>query len=209
VNDANYQLHTHSLKSYTLFENLALFLAMLTCSSCIKRTLQTLVGDTVTIPPPSTVFSSRPSVSFAASPHSKRFYAQQRTPSSSINSATATSYEKAIARRQPDKRQEWLDSRGTRPVGKAQNKPAKAAQDTDFVVRKHLQYLKDPVKLADFVRKSLRSDDFDTTLEVVRSASKTLQCIVSWNHLIDYTLSQGKMNAAIKLYNEVSLCLLV
>lgn len=61
------------------------------------------------------------------------------------------------------------------------------------------------MKLADFVRKSLRSDDFDTTLEVVRSASKTLQCVVSWNHLIDYTLSKGKMNAAIKIYNEVPL----
>jgi len=179
---------------------------MLTCSSCMKRTLQTLVGDAVTIPPPSTVyFSARSSTSFAISPHSKRFYAQQRTTSPYSNSGTATAYEKAIARKQPDKRQEWLDSRGTRPIGKAQNKPAKAAPDTGFVVRKHLQYLKDPVKLADFVRKSLRSDDFDTTLEVVRSASKTLQCVVSWNHLIDYTLSKGKMNAAIKIYNEVPL----
>jgi len=193
--------------SYTLFEPLPIFFAMLTCSSCMKRTLQTLVGDSVAISPPLSV-SSRSKVTLATNPHNKRFYNQQRSASPYSNSGTATAYEKAIAKKQPDKRQEWLDSRGTRPIGKAQNKPAKAAPDTGFVVRKHLQYLKDPVKLADFVRKSLRSNEFDTTLEVVRSASKTLQCIVSWNHLIDYTLSQGKMNAAIKIYNEVPLSIL-
>ncbi|KAG9246224.1 hypothetical protein BJ878DRAFT_456661 [Calycina marina] len=165
---------------------------MLTCSSCMKRALQTLIGDSIVLP-------SNASRKLVTSSNGKRFYTLR-------NTGPTTAYERALAHKNPDKqkqRQEWLDSRGTRPSGKAQNKPFAAGPDQEFVVRKHLQYLKDPVKLADFVRRNLRDDNFDTTLEVVRSASKSIQCIVSWNHLIDYTLSKGKMNAAIKIYNEM------
>jgi pentatricopeptide repeat protein len=37
----------------------------------------------------------------------------------------------------------------------------------------------------------------------VRAASKTIKCTVSWNHLIDWQLSKGKINGAIRIYNEV------
>jgi len=70
-------------------------------------------------------------------------------------------------------------------------------------MRRTLKLLKDPLKLAEHVRKCLKDDDFDTTLATVRAASKNVQCTVSWNHLIDWQLSRGKMNAAIKTYNEV------
>ena len=93
-----------------------------------------------------------------------------------------------------------MESRGIRPADKAPKNSLKS----DFVIRKHLQYLKDPLKLADHVRRMLRADNFDETLEVVRAASKTVQCTVSWNHLIDWQLSKGRMNAAIKTFNEVS-----
>lgn len=74
----------------------------------------------------------------------------------------------------------------------------------EFLVRKHLQYLKDPLKLADFVRDKLRSGEFNEAQTIVRAASRDVQCTVSWNHLIDYLLSQGRMNTAIKTYHEVS-----
>lgn len=96
-------------------------------------------------------------------------------------------------------RQEWLDSRGVRPA----NKPAKKDADLDFVVRKQLRYLKDPLKLAEHVRKSLRDDDIDIALAVVQGASKSMQCTVSWNHLIEWYLSKGKMKYAFRTYNEV------
>ena len=70
-------------------------------------------------------------------------------------------------------------------------------------VRKELQFLKDPLVLAVQVRKYLREDEFEKTLALVRAASKDVQCTVSWNHLIDYEMSKGRMNAAIKTYNEV------
>lgn len=63
--------------------------------------------------------------------------------------------------------------------------------------------MKDPLQLADFVRKTLRKDDFENAETLVRVASKDVQCTVSWNHLIDWQLSKGRMNAAIKTYNEV------
>ena len=71
------------------------------------------------------------------------------------------------------------------------------------VLQKHPEYANDPLKLAEYIRKALKGDDFDTALAVVRAASKRLACTVSWNHLIDWQMSKGKMNAALKTYNEV------
>jgi hypothetical protein len=98
-------------------------------------------------------------------------------------------------------RTQWLKSRGITPSHKR-----KAPTDEDFVIRKHLAYLKDPLKLAEFTRSTLRSNDYETALQVVRAASKNMQCIVSWNHLVDYQLEQKKMNGAMKIYNEVIVC---
>jgi hypothetical protein len=74
----------------------------------------------------------------------------------------------------------------------------------DLLIRKQLKHLQDPLKLAQHVRETLREDDFESALAIVRAASKDNQCIVSWNHLIDWQLSKGKMKDAIKTYNEVS-----
>lgn len=70
-------------------------------------------------------------------------------------------------------------------------------------MKKHFQYLQDPLKLAEYIRRTLRNDDFETAEKVVQYASKTLQCVVSWNHLVDWQLSKGRMNGAIKTFNEV------
>jgi hypothetical protein len=71
------------------------------------------------------------------------------------------------------------------------------------VLRKHPEYAQDPLKLAEFTRKSLRGDDIETAIAVVRAASKSLACTVSWNHVIDWQMTKGKMNAALKTFNEV------
>jgi len=72
-----------------------------------------------------------------------------------------------------------------------------------WVVQKQLQHLKDPLKLADYVVRRCQNGAFDEAQEVARAASKNMACTVSWNHLIDYQMSQGKMNSAFKTYNEV------
>ncbi|PVH85623.1 hypothetical protein DL98DRAFT_557841 [Cadophora sp. DSE1049] len=96
-------------------------------------------------------------------------------------------------------RKKWLDSRGIRPPPKKEVKVARTESD----IRHHLSYLNDPLKLADFVRQTLRKDNFAFAEEIVRAASKNTLCVVSWNHLVEWQLSKGKMNAAISTFNEM------
>ncbi|KAH6715403.1 hypothetical protein BKA61DRAFT_604435 [Leptodontidium sp. MPI-SDFR-AT-0119] len=96
-------------------------------------------------------------------------------------------------------RRKWLDSRGIRPPSKKEGQLARTESD----IRHHLTYLSDPLKLADFVRQELRRDKFDFAQELVRTASKNTKCVVSWNHLVEWQLMKGKMNAAISTYNEM------
>ncbi|KAG4437255.1 hypothetical protein IFR05_007271 [Cadophora sp. M221] len=96
-------------------------------------------------------------------------------------------------------RKKWLDSRGIRPPAKKEGQLARIESD----IRQHLTYLSDPLKLADFVRQELRRDKFNFVQELVRTASKNTKCVVSWNHLVEWQLSKGKMNAAIATYNEM------
>jgi pentatricopeptide repeat protein len=79
---------------------------------------------------------------------------------------------------------------------------------TPAAVRKELLYLLDPLKLANHVLNLLQGRKFDEACKLVREASKSFSCAVSWNHLIDSQLKEGKVNGAIKTYNEVcdSLC---
>lgn len=68
---------------------------------------------------------------------------------------------------------------------------------------KELVWLQDPVKLAENTISLLRNDDHEKALDTVRLASKKESCTVSWNHLIDYDMSKGKVQKAVKIYNEV------
>lgn len=71
-------------------------------------------------------------------------------------------------------------------------------------LREELKYLGDPLKLAEYIDDLLRKNAFDKAVELVRMASKSIPCTVSWNHLINYELSLGRVNGAVKLYNEVN-----
>lgn len=73
------------------------------------------------------------------------------------------------------------------------------------VLKKHMVYLEDPVKLANDVLRNLQADKYEEALELVRYASKDMPCVVSWNHLVDWQMRTGKINGAMKTYNEVSI----
>jgi hypothetical protein len=167
---------------------------MLTCQSCMRHCLQSIIGDSAIISP-----YVRPTLA----PKLSRGRPFQRS-----HASTYTAY-KPVKERQPLieapqqklSRQEWLDSRGVRPTSKTSAKEFRPVEEAR--VARHLVYLSDPLKLADFIRQSLQKDDFDTAESVVRAASKNIQCTVAWNHLIDYQLRQGRMKAAVKTFNEV------
>ncbi|KAL8790801.1 MAG: hypothetical protein Q9213_000425 [Squamulea squamosa] len=78
---------------------------------------------------------------------------------------------------------------------------------TEFKKIKHLSrelvYLQDPLKLAENTIALLREDDNNKALDLVRLASKQTPCTVSWNHLVDYEMSKGRIQKAVKIYNEM------
>ncbi|KAI9721127.1 MAG: hypothetical protein M1812_002608 [Candelaria pacifica] len=70
-------------------------------------------------------------------------------------------------------------------------------------LEQELRYLKDPMKLADHIRYTLRDENPEKSVELVRMASKDMQCTVSWNHIVDFQMTFGRVNAALKTYNEM------
>ena len=70
--------------------------------------------------------------------------------------------------------------------------------------RRELQYLKDPLEVASFVKKELGKDKATAMLQLVRMASHSMQVVVSWNHIIDYYMAKERLSEALKVYNEVS-----
>lgn len=176
---------------------------MLTCHGCMRHCLQALIGDSVFISstPRTTIRTFRSSPAYRRAYISLSHRPQDRELQVRLDQVSQEQqgkYQVQLGGRSQE-RQKWLDSRGTRPADKT-SKPTKLPSASAHAVR----FLKkDPLKLAEFVRDTLRGDEFDTAMEVVRDASKSMQCVVSWNHMIDWQLSKGRMNAAIKIYNEV------
>lgn len=66
-----------------------------------------------------------------------------------------------------------------------------------------LRYLKDPLKLEQHIKYTLRCDKPDKALDLCRLASKSMDCVVSWNRVIEWLLNKNKINDALKVYNEM------
>lgn len=79
----------------------------------------------------------------------------------------------------------------------------KPSRLVERAVREELKWLRDPLKLAERVRATLQKNDEEKALALVRAASKSMNCVVSWNHIIDHNMRQGKTRIGHKLYNEV------
>lgn len=85
-----------------------------------------------------------------------------------------------------------------------ETKSAAKRQD-DRKLRHQLASLSDPLRLAEHVRSTLRTkrqakDDIEA---LVRMASKSMSCTVSWNHLINHKMQTGHVADALKSYNDV------
>ncbi|KAI0851031.1 hypothetical protein F5Y00DRAFT_231528 [Daldinia vernicosa] len=78
-----------------------------------------------------------------------------------------------------------------------------AISPQEWAAQKQLQYLKDPLHIQDYVRKTLARGNFDDAMLITKKASKDTAVTVSWNHLIDYLMQRGRLHAGIKLYNEM------
>jgi pentatricopeptide repeat protein len=65
--------------------------------------------------------------------------------------------------------------------------------------------LEDPLKLAEYVLAQLRKGRVGDAEMVVKNASSLGQYTVSWNHLIKWYASEGKLKMALGLYNDVGI----
>lgn len=86
------------------------------------------------------------------------------------------------------------------------NRASPQQQDEPFSrtsLEHEMRWLKDPLKLGDCIVRLLKQDGFQKALALVRLASKNIECTVSWNYLIDFYMSKGRVSDAVKLYNEV------
>jgi pentatricopeptide repeat protein len=98
------------------------------------------------------------------------------------------------------------------PTGKVYDSPnlAKlgrrdpAVSEQDWNNRKReLRHLQDPLELANFVKAQLRKGKGAEMWQLVRMASHSMECIVSWNHIIDHFLAEERVGEALKVYNDV------
>lgn len=75
-------------------------------------------------------------------------------------------------------------------------------------MQREAKFLVDPLKLAETVVTKLKNDDFNGAIELVRASEKALNGmpvdnVVSWNHIIDWLMSQNSPSVAWKVFNEV------
>ena len=171
---------------------------MLTCPNCMRRCLRSLIGD---LPQHSiSLRSTRVPTSFGRASSARTYASLVANEKISTVASTKSSKSTDAPSSPSNTRQQWIESRGVRPAWKERSRES---SDLDSQTSHELRYLKDPLKLADYVRKKLQGDNFELAQKVVRIASKDFQCVVSWNHLISWQLSKGALNAALKTYNEV------
>ncbi|KAI9671243.1 MAG: hypothetical protein M1829_004650 [Trizodia sp. TS-e1964] len=70
-------------------------------------------------------------------------------------------------------------------------------------LQKELQYLRDPLKLSNYVRDILASGDHEKAVNIIRAASRDMDCVVSWNLLIQNHMTRKAIVPAFKVYNEM------
>ncbi|KAI0115946.1 hypothetical protein GGR51DRAFT_502664 [Nemania sp. FL0031] len=157
---------------------------MFTCTACLRRVFYTLSGHSL----PKHINTSRynlPPYRITAKPtRSSRRYATvaPHTPSADTTTgsiATLTS------------------------TGHGEHRAPALGRSTQWAARKELEYLNDPLHIANRVRIALNKDNFELAAGITRQASKDNNVTVSWNHLIDYQLQKGRIHAGFKLYNEM------
>ncbi|TVY29017.1 Pentatricopeptide repeat-containing protein, mitochondrial [Lachnellula hyalina] len=184
---------------------------MLACGACRERCLQALVGTSIISTSPRPLIASTPTkVPLTQCYSQSRNVVNRRSRRPSDISSDRRKHTPWLTEKtQKNHYGGHADDYGRRPAieytGGVQlrRRDRKLANTMGNVLEKHPAYGNDPLKLAEFVRKALRGDDFDTAAAVVRAASKQIQCTVSWNHLIDWEMTKGRMNAALKTYNEM------
>ena len=79
----------------------------------------------------------------------------------------------------------------------------KERREKDWAIKQETKFLRDPLKLSTNTLQLLKRGNKDRALEIVKAISKYGSYVVAWNHLIDYEMSQKRVNSAMDIYNDV------
>ncbi|CAJ2506937.1 Uu.00g081230.m01.CDS01 [Anthostomella pinea] len=164
---------------------------MFTCKACLKRAFDAVVGPTLPRSKPRTTL---PHLTPTTRAPRSRTYATATAAAAPVDTA------KSPASKKDDRpllqRSSWAKG-DDRPLEQ------RSSRAQEWVARKHLQYLKDPLHIATQVKRILDKDRFDEAALITKKASVNASVAVSWNHLIDYQLRHFRVHQAMKLYNEM------
>lgn len=160
---------------------------MFECRACLSRTLRAIAGDALnarsigrTRPPNLTPRRTTPPIRRAAS-----------TSAATKNTSVL----------QTSNGDDFGDGDSVDTADATAEK--RLARKGEKALRTELQYLSDPLKLAEHVHYTLRCRKPEKALNLCRLASKERQVIVSWNHCVDWYMTNNQPDEAIKIYNEM------
>ena len=113
--------------------------------------------------------------------------------------------QRSRSKRASDKPGQWSRSNRVSHEPGQRSRSNAVSDDEQKWLRKEMQYLKDPLKLAKTIVHLLEEPGNDDKAKaMVRMASRSMRCTVSWNHLIDFYMSEGRVFQAMSAFNEVS-----
>lgn len=175
---------------------------MFRCPACLRQCLRAIDIDS------SSAVSSRSlsRVSRNGNPTCHSPWLQWRGAATQVARHTAKSPSNEARSKRPSRYGESSQAQSRKRHAYAQlrrDPKAKALDPDERALNQELKYTTDALKLADNVRFKLRDGEEAKAFALVRLVSKRMQCVVSWNHLIDYQMSKSKVNPALRTYNEV------
>ncbi|KAI1425969.1 hypothetical protein F5Y12DRAFT_315094 [Xylaria sp. FL1777] len=157
---------------------------MFTCRACLRRAYETSSRHGLPSNPNTSRYNISPFRAIAKPPRSNSRYATV-----AIHEPSADTANPIVA---------------TRPTDESRvQKVPPASRSIAWAARKELEYLADPLHIANRVRLALDKDNFGLAVVITRQASSTSSVTVSWNHLIDYELRNGRIRGALRFYNEM------
>jgi pentatricopeptide repeat protein len=172
-------------------------ITMFECSACTLRCLRAIAGDTLQLSTGHPLLLSRP---VRRAVHSL----VQTTPPTTNPPAAPTTTSVTSSHGGP-----YLNAAQLRHINKQENAKVQDIMETasQRAMRKALQeelkWLTDPLKFANHVEYTLRCEKPEKALELCRMASTKMDCVVAWNHCIDWHLKHGKHQDARKIFNEM------
>ena len=175
------------------------------CSTAIRRWLRTIFGDVSQTP------------QYRQQNHALHLQPRWRQLPQRMHSTAAAAEQgqeplstAPIWSPRPKGVNQWGEHKRVNQWGEQRaNAIAKRQQFKRTDLKRELPFLRDPLKLADHILGLLRQDEEKKALEMVRLASRRKAAFtVSWNHLVDYEMSKGRVSNAVKIYNEVQARLL-